>query len=789
MLILALATLRLRWRSFAGTLVALALGSALVAALGQVLATTAGGPDRGPQRYRDVPVVVVGTDELSVPTWRGAATAPLAQRSGVPAELVAGLPGAVADRVFPATLADGDGPSVGRPFSALPAAGQRLIAGRAPAADDEVVVSAGARPGDRVRVVTAAGVREYTVTGLCSPAREVSLFFTDARAAQLSPRVDALLVQQPADRVRAVAGDRGRVLTGDDRGRLDPDRDSDDDARNNANTIVGIALGFAVFIAIAVVATTFAFAVGQRRREMALLRAAGATPGQIRRMLYAEALIVAAVAAAAGATAGPYAAPAVLDWLVARHLAPDWIHEVSESGAPAHWAFLSGVLVALLAVLTSAWRASRIRPAEALAENAAPARPMPLPRLLIGLGTLATALVCIAVTAVGDPASGTNRKTYMPVLMLLVTAAALLAPAVVRPTARLLTWPLRRRGGVVGKLVAAAATSSARRTAALATPVLMTVALPAALLTASAMTDTAKTVIQAGSVRADYLVLPDGAAGLDAELVARLHAVPGAVVSTITETSVYTLEGDSVLIQRPAEGTESIPDDGIAVEGDWGYREGDTVRLWLAGGTETRLRVLRVLPPGAPTAAYLSPRNAGGGPPAKALVEIRPGSDAKAVETALRQAAEGHRATVVSKRQWTAGTAAGRSGASRLGLLLVLGILVTYTFIALVNTLVMSAPDRAGERNTMRLLGAGHGQILGYAVSESLVCVGVGVVLATGVTAAGIAGLWVTLLPVTGPLPIDVSWTVLGAVIGACVLVATVLPAVLERGARSPLRA
>jgi putative ABC transport system permease protein len=120
-------------------------------------------------------------------------------------------------------------------------------------------------------------------------------------------------------------------------------------------------------------------------------------------------------------------------------------------------------------------------------------------------------------------------------------------------------------------------------TAALATPVLMTVALPATLLTASAMTDTAKAAAGAWSVQADYLVLPDGTAGLDAELTARPRAVPGAGVSTVTDSSVYTLEGDAVLIRRPAEGTESVPDDAIVAEPDCHGSRPDGRLPWQSG--------------------------------------------------------------------------------------------------------------------------------------------------------------------------------------------------------------
>src|SRR5260370_5537819 len=59
------------------------------------------------------------------------------------------------------------------------------------------------------------------------------------------------------------------------------------------------------FVAVFVVASTFGFAVTQRRRELALLRLAGATPAQVRRMLLAEALITGLAAGAAGAAAAP----------------------------------------------------------------------------------------------------------------------------------------------------------------------------------------------------------------------------------------------------------------------------------------------------------------------------------------------------------------------------------------------------------------------------------------------------------------------------------------------------
>ncbi|NDZ90553.1 ABC transporter permease, partial [Streptomyces sp. SID10115] len=84
--------------------------------------------------------------------------------------------------------------------------------------------------------------------------------------------------------VRASDGGGVRVLTGDARRYADADPDRDSEALTAMNALFGTAGGVSGFVSVFVVASTFAFAVAQRRREFGLLRTAGATPGQIRRM-------------------------------------------------------------------------------------------------------------------------------------------------------------------------------------------------------------------------------------------------------------------------------------------------------------------------------------------------------------------------------------------------------------------------------------------------------------------------------------------------------------------------
>ena len=59
-----------------------------------------------------------------------------------------------------------------------------------------------------------------------------------------------------------------------------------------AVSLLGVTSGLAGFVAIFVVAGTFAYAVAARRRELGLLRTVGATPRQARRLVLGEALTV-----------------------------------------------------------------------------------------------------------------------------------------------------------------------------------------------------------------------------------------------------------------------------------------------------------------------------------------------------------------------------------------------------------------------------------------------------------------------------------------------------------------
>ncbi|MFF0104780.1 FtsX-like permease family protein [Streptomyces hirsutus] len=799
MLSVALRTLRTRRVTFLGSFVALSLGVALLTVTGLALASSLDAPDRAPERFAAAAVVVRGQDTLRVPTPIGDRTQELAQPRAVPAGTVSKLEKlgrVVRDRSFAVRAEGGPGALVGHPWSTAAFAPYGIDAGRAPRTADEVVVTGGwAEPGERVR--TDRGTVRVVGT---VPDRgfEDAVFYTDARAARLSPLSTQLVVDADATAVRnAVRGNAGvRVLTGDDRRYADAGPDRDSEALTATNSLFGTAGGVTTFVSVFVVASTFAFAVAQRQREFGLLRTAGATPGQIRRMVLAEALGVGVLASTAGCVLGSYGAPHLAAWVVDGGLAPAWF-TIGDHTWPYHMAFWTGLLVALCGVTAASWRAGRTGPAQALRETSVATRTMTWGRWLFGTGLLLTALVTLGIALADDPGDLLHRKTYVTRPMLLITAVALLAPVLVRPLTRLPA----QLPGAAGMLVRGNTAAGVRRTAALAAPVLVTVALTGSLLGATATLNEAKATETRERTTAAFVVTAPDGAGFDARTVERLRAVPGAEVSPTSSSTVYVLEEDMALLKSDARAadpgalaaTTRLPlaagkvsglDDGsIIVNEEWErHSVGRSVRVWLGDGTKRTLRIAAVMATGTgDNGVYVTPANAPGASVDRVDVALADGADTGAVAAGLHEAVRAASGQVLGKDEWVAAVSPKSDPPTRLGLLLVLGIALLYTGISLVNTLVMATSDRVRDLAVLRLAGATHGQVLRLVGAESLMVVVAGALLGLVVAGVNLAGMWAALGLLSVRPTLGLPWATIGAVVAACAFLA-VLASVVPAG-------
>src|SRR5688500_17316299 len=384
---------------FVATFVALAAGVAVLMTC--ALLVESGWRYKGePQRYGATVAVVADRDlRVAGPTVFGETeytTVTLPERGGVSAALtgeLAAVPGvarAVGDRAIAVTTTVApDLPATGHGWASAALAPYRLVTGAPPRADGEIAVDArladgrGLAPGGTMDVITGGESRRYRVSGVVetdgAPGERAALFFTDARAARLDPhpdRFDAIgvLAEPDADRsavldaVRRVAGGAdATTYTGDERGlAAQPEAAA---ARAFTLQAGGAFGGYAAMIIIFVVAGTVGLSVRHRRRDLALLRALAATPGQVRLLILGEVGLLSLFAAVVGVPAGLAATAWSRNELVSRGLVPDSF--VLRGGILSALAVTVAVaLVALASAWIAALRTTRIRPTEALGEAA-----------------------------------------------------------------------------------------------------------------------------------------------------------------------------------------------------------------------------------------------------------------------------------------------------------------------------------------------------------------------------------------------------------------------------------
>ncbi|MEH0426708.1 ABC transporter permease [Streptomyces stelliscabiei] len=821
MLHIAWYTLRSRISAFTGTFIALVLGTALLSTMGLVLAASVASPEHGPGRLAQAPLIIRGEPDLSMPDpWGGTQSEPLKDPEGLSSALVEDVSTvgrAVTDRTFYAQLgADGAGrpgpaEQIGHPWSSAAFGGYRLAEGTAPTGTGQVAVpeAAGAAPGDRVTVLTQAGPLAFTVSGVVNDVSfESALFFSNAEAVRLSPRVDALISYGAEDKVRTAVEGRAQVLSGFERSQADPRAHEDEVALVGVSTMLGMATGVAAFVAVFVVGTTFAFSVAQRRRELAVLRATGATPVQVGQLVLAEAALVGAIASGAGCLlgllGGPLLARLMSDW----GLAPAWFRvQVGWSSVLVLFlAFLIGLLLAVLGSGVSVVRAGLIRPLEALRESTIERRAMNAVRWLLGLAALGAGVVLLLSTPLLPPAYwGDITPMAAPALIL---AGALLCPVAVPFVARVATAPFTVFKGAVPMLVHANTVTALRRTAATVAPVLITVGLFSALWsTSGTLTGVAQSEAYQRVRSNDFVVAPDGAPGLGRAVVDKVRAVPGVESATTVPTGIYTIPGPNLLV-FPA-GAPMLPysaltvdpkalgslltlpvvhgdarkldDRSIVVDETWNRGVGDRVTVWLADGTEKKLKVVAVIKASAGgSGAVLTPKYAGRGLPDAVYLKLADGADRNAVEQRLAAATQDMSARFVPIAHWKAAVDDTTNEQTRLALAIVGGIAMLYTGVAVANTLTMSTGQRARELAVLRLGGATPRQLLRMVAGESLLVVGMGVLMAGAVVGLNAAGLWAGLQQLVVGTPVTLPGVPFAVTAGACAVVAllaTVLPA------------
>lgn len=477
-MMLASANLRTHWRSFLATLLPTTFGVALMSAT--LIIYDSARPTVQPRlegaALLALPAQAVNEfgDTADFIPWSAERARQVAADLGA----VPGVEAVVTDRSFyaqpfidGAPVEDEGAQDAGHGWASAQLTPLRLTSGAAPTNPDQIVVSdsLGLAVGDTVSVNLAAGLEEFAVAGTQDGS---GIYFTDERAALLDPGVRAIGVVAMPDarlddletRVEEQLGDRGRVATGTDRAALEPEFVSH--RRNLGNQLIVAMATIGLFATVFVVGSTCALATSERRREIALLRTIGAATGQVRRLVLGEAALIGLVGGLVGAVLGIAASPALRMLLLKLEVQPPDL-QVRISAWPPLVAVSIGIAVALIGAWLPARSAATVDPIEALLDATVERHPMTTLRWLTGLASLIGGVGATVLTA--TTGSDSRINTAIGAAMLLIVAASLLAPVVIGPIARIVTWPLERGSrSAAMMLVRAELTTSTRRAAATA---------------------------------------------------------------------------------------------------------------------------------------------------------------------------------------------------------------------------------------------------------------------------------------------------------------------------------
>jgi putative ABC transport system permease protein len=763
---LAVKLLRHRAGPSVATLIALVAGVLILVAMGTLVESGLRFHPE-PQLYRSADLVVaqrevsytgqdVGGDATTT-------TAPLSDGGMVGAGLldrIRQVPGVAMAAGDDRIIIDAPA-AVGHGWSTYAFTGQPILAGASPRTDDQMVADTrlGVAPGGHLDLLVGGVVRPFTVSGTTDTG-QAQVFFTNGQAARLSAhpgRFDAIgVLDAPganraavAAAVRQIASAAGATAyAGKDRGA----------AEQSASLVARSLLieagssfgGYVLLLIVFVVAGTVGLSVRHRRRDLALLRAVAATPGQLRRLLMAETALLSLVAAVLGVPAGLVAARWVHGQLIDRGfipasfpLAAGWLAGLIAAG--------TAVLVAVLAALLAGRRITRIKPVEALGEIAVEPKRSGKVRLTFGLVLLLGAGTAGGFTAVVTGAT-VALTAAVGMLYLFVTAVALLAPWINAFAARLLAPTLSRLWSASGYLAAKNLRANAQGMATVLTALVLSVGFGGSVWFLQNNLEHQTTTQNRDGTLADRVVI--GTGGDAAAEIRKLSGVRAATGVQQTSVVVKSFEGVDPV------GAQAVDPAGLAstmtldvTEGNLadlrvgtvalsatqasssGWHVGDQADLWLGDGTPTSLKVVAIYRRGLgfgdvtlarPTVAGHLPRDADD-------------------EVLVRTSAGGAAALAT----WTAdhpGTAVLDAGARtrRLSSDLAIGawlnrmliaVMVGYAALAAATTMVMAALARRRELALLQLVGVTRRQIRRMVNAEQAGLLGTAVLIGATIAA------------------------------------------------------
>jgi putative ABC transport system permease protein len=683
----------------------------------------------------------------------------------------------------------------------------RLVQGRAPTGADDVVMDKATATkyhfaiGDRVLVNLPNRPQTFTITGIvtfgtANNLAGITLAGFDQRTAEdlfnSRGRYDTIdvLAAPGADNVKLQLAIARLLPAGFEVVSGQTVANQLSSAVDNALSFISTALlifaAISLFVGAFTIFNTFSITVGQRTRELALLRVVGASRPQVFRSVLGEAALTGLVASLIGLGLGVVAAIGLKALLGAFGITLPSAPLVFAVRTPIV-AIAVGLGVSVLSAIIPARRAVRVAPVAALAVHGAD-RPGSLRPLRVWAGgAVAIAGIAAVIAGLAKPAIALVSVGSLAVFL----AAGLLVPLVARPLASVVGRPLASVLGVPGRLGRENAMRNPRRTTQTASALMIGLALVSAIAVLGASLSKSSSASIDSALTADYIVSGNG--GFSTSAIEGVSRLPGVTTATTVYQGQFDFRGalSKLVAASPANlgqtvnlhvtagsGSPAMAAGELVIDTNTaaadGLHVGSVVPVKFAQTGATTMRIGGIFRPNPLIGSFVVGdgfflRHFNNPLPTGVLLKTAPG--AASLGPALNRVLRPY-ANVSYKTRAQFEQAQKNTINQELGLVYVLlALAVLIALIGIVNTLMLSVFERTREIGLLRAVGMGRRQVRAMIRAESVIIalfgalvgiivgMGLGVALASSLRDSGVPDISI-------PLPSLIVFLILAALLG-----------------------
>ncbi|MFN8018676.1 MAG: FtsX-like permease family protein [Acidimicrobiales bacterium] len=526
------------------------------------------------------------------------------------------------------------------------------------------------------------------------------------------------------------------------------------------STMLMVFAFIALFVGWFIISNTFNILVAQRTRELALMRAIGATRRQVLGSVMLEASVIGIVSATLGFLSGVLLSKAALVGLNAAGLSLPQAGLVITPSIAVR-SILAGLVITAIAAIGPAVKATRVPPMAALRDVAIDRTGASKVRIAVGLLFLVLGVLAILPAFQPDPTSDKVPGVGAG-LFLIVLAVLFSGPVVARPVARIVGLPIPWIKGVTGQISRQNAMRSPRRTASTAAALTIGVALVAFITIFASSVQTSVNDSIGSGFKGDYIVSPvnqfsfggvspklgDQLAAIDGvETVTAINIVPGQLVLPNGSKPTDVLGGvdpatfDQVFEAQMASGSiADLTDGGIVIDKTVAKQEGlsvgDKVKVTAQSGRKRDFTVEAISDDPALLGRWTVTRDA-----VTALspepsdyqlgLKAASGTDPATLRAPIKKVLKAYPTMKVQDRdQFT------NSIVKTISTLLnvIYGLLLVSIVIAVIgiaNTLSLSIHERTRELGLLRAMGMSRAQLRSSVRWEAVIVAAMGTVVGT----------------------------------------------------------